>query len=209
MFYLLIVLFAGTLVYISTSERFRSYAKLIAVQGVLLFAIALMELKTLDLGNLIFVSAETLIFKSIVVPYFLFRIINTTKVYKVHPKAFPSFYSLLFSMVGLIISIILSDVLKNPSLDAVFLMIALFTLYTGVLLIITHRRIFSHMIGFLVVENAVFFFSLAVGSEMPMLINIGILLDIFVSVLIIGVLMNRIGTQFSDLESNNLTSLKH
>ena len=209
MFYLLIVLFAGTLVYISTTERFRSYAKLIAVQGVLLFAIALMELKTLDLGNLIFVSAETLIFKSIVVPYFLFRIINTTKVYKVHPKAFPSFYSLLFSMAGLVISIILSNVLKNPSLDAVFLMIALFTLYTGVLLIITHRRIFSHMIGFLVVENAVFFFSLAVGSEMPMLINIGILLDIFVSVLIIGVLMNRIGTQFSDLESNNLTSLKH
>jgi hydrogenase-4 component E len=55
----------------------------------------------------------------------------------------------------------------------------------------------------------VFFFSLAVGSEMPMLINIGILLDIFVSVLIIGVLMNRIGSQFSDLESDNLTSLKH
>ncbi len=65
------------------------------------------------------------------------------------------------------------------------------------------------MVGFLVIENAVFFFSLAVGSEMPMLINIGILLDIFVSVLIIGVLMNHIGSQFTDLESDNLTSLKH
>jgi hydrogenase-4 component E len=209
MFYLLIVLFAGTLVYISTAERFRSYAKLIAVQGILLFGIALIELKTVNLASLIFVSAETLIFKAIVVPYFLFRIINQTKVYKVHPKAFPSFYSLLMSMTGLFVSIILSDILKNPSLDGVFLTIALFTLWTGVLLIITHRRIFSHMVGFLVVENAVFFFSLAVGSEMPMLINIGILLDIFVSVLIIGVLLNRIGTQFSDLESDNLTSLKH
>ncbi len=209
MFYLLIVLFAGTLVYISIAERFRSYAKLIAFQGFLLFAIALIELKTIDLANLIFVSAETLIFKAIIVPYFLFKIINQTKVYKVHPKAFPAFYSLLFTMVGLFISIILSDVLKNPSLDAVFMTIALFTLYTGVLLIITHKRIFSHMIGFLVVENAVFFFSLAIGSEMPMLINIGILLDIFVSVLIIGVLMNHIGNQFSDLESDNLTSLKH
>jgi len=209
MFYMLIVLFAATLVYISTTERFRSYAKLIAMQGVLLFAIALAELKEVNLGNLIFVCAETLIFKTIVVPYFLFRIIDQTKVYKVHPKAFPSFYSLLFSIAGLIISIILSNILKNPSLDAIFLTIALFTLYTGVLLIITHRRIFSHMIGFLVIENAVFFFSLAVGSEMPMLINIGILLDIFVSVLIIGVLMNRIGEQYSDLESGNLTRLKH
>jgi hydrogenase-4 component E len=209
MFYLLIVLFAGTLVYLSIAERFRSYAKLIAAQGVLLFFIALIELKTVSMANLIFVAAETLIFKAIVVPYFLFRIINKTKVYKVHPKAFPSFYSLLFTMAGLFVSIILSNMLKNPSLDALFLTIALFTLYTGVLLIITHRRIFSHMAGFLVVENAVFFFSLAVGSEMPMLINIGILLDIFVSVLIIGVLMNRIGSQFSDLESGNLTSLKH
>ncbi len=209
MFYLLIVLFAGTLVYISIAERFRSYAKLIAFQGFLLFAIALIELKTINLANLIFVSAETLIFKAIIVPYFLFRIINQTKVYKVHPKAFPAFYSLLFTMAGLFISIILSNVLKNPSLDAVFMTIALFTLYTGVLLVITHKRIFSHMIGFLVVENAVFFFSLAIGSEMPMLINIGILLDIFVSVLIIGVLMNHIGNQFSDLESDNLTSLKH
>lgn len=209
MFYLLIVLFAGTLVYLSISERFRSYAKLIATQGVLLFFISLIELKEVNLASLIFVSAETLIFKAIVVPYFLFRIINQTKVYKVHPKAFPSFYSLLFAIAGLFMSIILSNILKNPSLDAVFLTIALFTLFTGVLLIITHRRIFSHMIGFLVVENAVFFFSLAVGNEMPMLINIGILLDIFVSVLIIGVLMNRIGSQFSDLESDNLTSLKH
>ncbi|TSA37077.1 MAG: hypothetical protein D4R64_06250 [Porphyromonadaceae bacterium] len=209
MFYLLFVLFAGTLVYLSIAERFRSYAKLIAVQGFLLFAIALIELKTVNLASLIFVLAETLIFKAIVVPHFLFRIINQTKVYRVHPKAFPAFYSLLFTMAGLFMSIILSNMLKNPSLDAVFLTIALFTLFTGVLLIITHRRIFSHMVGFLVVENAVFFFSLAVGSEMPMLINIGILLDIFVSVLIIGVLMNRIGTQFSDLESDNLTSLKH
>jgi hydrogenase-4 component E len=209
MFHLLIVLFAVTLVYISIAERFRSYAKLIAVQGFLLFGIALIELKTIDLANLIFVSAETLIFKAIIVPYFLFRIINQTKVYKVHPKAFPAFYSLIFTIAGLFISIILSNILKNPSLDAVFMTIALFTLFTGVLLVITHKRIFSHMVGFLVIENAVFFFSLAVGSEMPMLINIGILLDIFVSVLIIGVLMNHIGSQFTGLESDNLTSLKH
>jgi hydrogenase-4 component E len=65
------------------------------------------------------------------------------------------------------------------------------------------------MIGFLVMENAVFMFSMAVGSEMPMLINIGILLDIFVSVLIIGVMINRIGTQYNDLEAENLTRLKH
>ncbi|MFA5815592.1 MAG: NADH-quinone oxidoreductase subunit H [Bacteroidales bacterium] len=216
-FLVLMGTFAMLTGYTSFSDMFMAFHvsgnPIITVFGLigfyLLVQIALIELKTVNMASLIFVSAETLIFKAIIVPYFLFRIINQTKVYKVHSKAFPSFYSLLFTMAGLFVSIILSNILKNPSLDAVFLTIALFTLFTGVLLIITHRRIFSHMVGFLVVENAVFFFSLAVGSEMPMLINIGILLDIFVSVLIIGVLMNRIGTQFSDLESDNLTSLKH
>jgi hydrogenase-4 component E len=65
------------------------------------------------------------------------------------------------------------------------------------------------MIGFLIIENAVFLFSLAIGSEMPFLINIGILLDIVVSVLIIGVFINRIGSKFNDLETENLTDLRH
>ena len=58
MFYLLIVLFAGTLVYLTQAERFRTYAKLVAAQGFLLFAIALIELKTVNLANLIFVAAN-------------------------------------------------------------------------------------------------------------------------------------------------------
>jgi hydrogenase-4 component E len=65
------------------------------------------------------------------------------------------------------------------------------------------------MIGFLIIENAVFMFSMAVGKEMTMLINIGILLDVFVSVLVISILINRIGTEFNKFEVQDLTSLKH
>jgi hydrogenase-4 component E len=48
-----------------------------------------------------------------------------------------------------------------------------------------------------------------VGKEMTMLINIGILLDVFVSVLVISILINRIGTEFNKFEVQDLTSLKH
>ncbi|MFO7617668.1 MAG: hypothetical protein R6V75_10500 [Bacteroidales bacterium] len=206
---LLIILFAITLFYFSIAERFRTYAKLIAVQGVFLFGISFLELKEVNLANFVFIATETLIFKAVVVPVLLYRIINQNKVYRVHPKAVPGFYILILSMIALIISILLSNFLNSRSIDSVYLTVALFTLFTGVILIITHRRIFSHMVGFLLIENAVFLFSLAVGSEMPMLINLGILLDIFASVLIIGVLLNRIGSRYSDLEADNLTRLKH
>jgi len=191
------------------AERFRSYASLIGIQGVLLFGIAFIELTEVNTLNLIFIVTETLLFKAIAVPLLLFRIINKTTVYRVHPKALPGFYSLLIAIGGLLLSIVLSDQMKDKHIDQVYFTIAIFALFTGILLIVTHRRIFSHMIGFLIIENAVFLFSLAIGSEMPFLINIGILLDIVVSVLIIGVFINRIGTKFNDLETENLTDLRH
>jgi len=83
------------------------------------------------------------------------------------------------------------------------MMIALYTLFTGLLLIVTHRLIISHLIGFLIFEYAVFMFSLAVGNEMPMLINIAILLDLFVGVLILGFFGLRLKPR-----SNELTRLK-
>jgi len=68
---------------------------------------------------------------------------------------------------------------------------------------VTHQLIISHLIGFLVIENAVFLFSLAVGNEMPFFINIGILLDLFVGVLILGFFGMRLKPH-----TNELTTLK-
>jgi hydrogenase-4 component E len=203
------ILFALTLIYLSIAERFRSFSKLIAIQGFLLFGIAFLELTEMNTANLIFIVSETIIFKAIIVPMILYQIINRIRIYKVHSKALPGFYSLLFTIIGLFLSIILANSLVDKYTDTVYMTIALFTFFTGLLIIITHKLLFSHMIGFLVIENAVFMFSLAAGKEMPMLINIGILLDIFASVLILGIFINKIGSQHRGLMADTLTSLKH
>lgn len=205
----LLIAFAITLLYISSAERFRTYAKLIAVQGVLLFGIAIVELNEANIGNLIFVAIETLVFKAIMVPYFLFKVINKTKVYRVHNKALPAFYGLILSIFALVLSVFLANKLNNDFGNIAFMTVCLFSLFGGVLLIITHKLLFSHTIGFLVIENGVFLLSILVGAEMPLLINIGILLDVFVSVLIITIFANRIGTKFHDMGTENLTTLKN
>lgn len=182
----LIVTFAVTLIYFASAERLSTYVRLIALHGLLLCGIAVFELKEVNLVNLLFIIAETLFFKAMILPWLLGRIIGRSGVTRVHRQAVPGFYMLLFSIAGLLISVSLARILLNPFINTIYLAIALFTLSTGLLLIVTHQLIISHLIGFLVVENAVFFFSLAVGSEMPMLINIGILLDLFVGALILG-----------------------
>jgi len=199
----LIVLFAVTLIYFASAERLSTYVRLVALQGLLLCGIAVFELKEVNLANLLFIVAETLLFKTLLLPYMLSRIIRKSGVTKVHRQAVPGFYLLLFSIAGLLISVILAVILVNPFINSIYLAIALFTLLTGLLLIVTHKLIISHLIGFLVVENAVFLFSLAIGNEMPMLINIGILLDIFVGVLILGFFGLRLKPH-----TNELTMLK-
>jgi len=182
----LAVTFAITLIYFASAERLSTYVRLIALHGLLLCGIAVFELKEVNWFNLLFIVAETLFFKAMILPWLLSRIIGRSGVTRVHRQSVPGFYLLLFSIAGLLISVSLARILLNPFINTIYLAIALFSLYTGLLLIVTHQLIISHLIGFLVVENAVFLFSLAVGSEMPMLINIGILLDLFVGALILG-----------------------
>ena len=89
--------------------------------------------------------------------------------------------------------------MNSTPYNLLFFIVSFFAVYTGLFLIISHRKIFSHLVGFLVIENAVLLLSLAVGSEIPMLINIGILLDIFVSVLILGIFVMRLRQHIDDL----------
>lgn len=196
---LLIITFAVTLIYLSMTERFPIYAGLIGFQGVLLFALSFLELDTITPGTLLFVASETLLFKVLIVPWLLFRIIRKTGETRVHEKALPGFYSLLFISLGLLLSIVISYSMKSSPSNMIYFIVALFAVFTGMFMIISHRKIFSHLVGFLVIENAVLLLSLAIGSEMPMLINVGILLDIFVSVLILGIFVMRLKQHASDL----------
>ena len=189
---LLVIVFAITLIYLSVTERFRIYAGLVGLQGFLLFLLSFIELDKITLGTLLFVAIETLLFKVVIVPYLLFRIIKKTGVARVHEKALPAFYSLLFVSLGLLLSIVVSFSMNTARNTMIYFIVSFFALYTGLFLIISHRKIFSHLVGFLVIENAVLLLSLAIGSEIPMLINIGILLDIFVSVLILGIFVMRL-----------------
>ncbi len=199
----LVVLFAITLIYFASAERLINYIRLIGLQGILLCGIAIFELKEINTANLIFIASESLIFKAILIPYLLTRIIKRSGVTKVHRLAIPAFYTIIFSIIALLISVGLAYSLINSFVNTIYMAIALYTLFTGLLLIVTHKLIISHLIGFLIVENAVFLFSLSIGNEMPMLINIGILLDIFVGVLILGFFGLRLKPH-----TNELTMLK-
>jgi hydrogenase-4 component E len=60
----------------------------------------------------------------------------------------------------------------------------------------------------MILENGVFLLSLKLVKEMPYMVNIGILLDLFVAVILLGMFLTRINNEFDEMHVDNLTNLK-
>mgnify|MGYP001056691563 CR=1 FL=1 len=97
-------------------------------------------------------------------------------------------------------------VLLTAAAILVFFGVAFYSLLSGLILIVMRRRIFSHMVGFLVIENGVFLFSMAVGVEMPSMIEIAIMLDILITIL--RLFLTKIGARFRIGDTDLLTNVK-
>ena len=204
----LIILYVISLVYVAMVERFRSYATIIAFQGWILLGIALLRLHTLNWVELSFVILETLIFKAIIVPAILMRVIKQTRINRINTSGRSQFNSLMLSFAALVASAITTYYVADSSVHMIFFGVALYALLSGLILIVLRSRIFTHIVGFLVIENGVFLFSMAIGVEMPMLITAAIMLDILMSVLMLGMFMTKGDSQIHTDNSDSLTHVK-
>ena len=204
----LIILYVISLIYTSMVERFRNYATIIAFQGWILLGIALLRLHSLNWMELSFIILETLIFKAVIVPAILMRVIRRTKINRINTSGRSQFNSLSLSFAALVASAITTYYVADSSVHMIFFGVALYALLSGLILIVLRSRIFTHMVGFLVIENGVFLFSMAIGVEMPILINAAIMLDILMSVLMLGMFMTKVGSQIHTDNSDSLTYVK-
>ena len=208
MIHVLLIIFLITLFYMAIANRILTYVNVLALQGVILFVVIFLQLKEFDTFNLIIILLETIVFKAIAVPLFLAYVLKRNKITREAEPYLPNFVSLLITTLIVVITILLSNSIKDTHLDKIFFVVALSTLFTGLYFIASRRKIITHVIGYLIIENGVFVLSLSVGNEMPMLVNLGIMLDIFASVFILGIFLNKIGDVFKDVDVNQLSNLK-
>jgi len=204
----LLIVFIITLFYLSIANRLLSYTKVLAVQGVLLFFVVFLQLNEINTLNLVLIMLETIVFKAVAVPMFLAYLLRRNNITREAEPYLPNFVSLLITTAIVIATILLSNSIKDTHLDKMFFVVALSTIFSGLYIIASRRKIITHVMGYMTIENGVFVLSLAVGNEMPHLVNLGIMLDIFASVLILGIFLNKIGDVFKDVDVEQLTNLK-
>ena len=78
----------------------------------------------------------------------------------------------------------------------------------SLILITVKHKVISNVIDFITMENGIFLLSLSVAKEMPMIVNLGVLLDLFIAVFILGLLVKHINTKFDDMEVSHLSDLR-
>lgn len=205
---ILLITFAISLIFISVSNRLLGFIKILALQGVILFVVSFIELHEINTVNLVFILLETIVFKTFAVPLFLNYVIKRNKITREAEPYLPNFISLIIVTLIIIVTFLLSNTIKDPHLNKIYFITALSSLFTGLYIIVSRKKIITHVMGFLVIENGVFALSLAVGTEMPMLVNTGVLLDLFVSVLLLGIFINKIGDVHKGVEGEQLRQLK-
>jgi hydrogenase-4 component E len=204
----LLITFTISLLYLAIANRLLTYIKAIAFQGVILFGVAFIELSEINIVNLIFILLETIVFKTIAVPLFLKYVIDKNRISREAEPYLPNFISLIVVTMIIVVTFLLSNMISDVHLKKIYFVVALSALFSGLYIITTRKKIITHVMGYLVIENGVFILSLAVGNEMPMLVNMGILLDIFVTVFLLGIFVNKVGDVLKDVDVDQLKNLK-
>jgi hydrogenase-4 component E len=85
---------------------------------------------------------------------------------------------------------------------------AMSILFTGVLLMLARRIAISQITGFLVLENGIYLFALTQTHGMPLIIEMGALLELLGGVMIFGLLTFRIKKSFEHIDVTQLSELR-
>jgi hydrogenase-4 component E len=204
----LLIIFIISLLYVSIANRIITYVRVLALQGFILFGVTYLQLQEIQTWNLVLILLETIVFKALAVPIFLGYLIKRNKITRETEPYLPHFISLIIITIIVVITVLLANSIQDTHLDKIFFIVSLSTLFTGLYFIASRKKIITHVMGYLMIENGVFILSLAVGNEMPNMVNLGIMLDVFASVLILGIFLNKIGDVFKDADVDQLRNLK-
>jgi hydrogenase-4 component E len=86
--------------------------------------------------------------------------------------------------------------------------VALFTIMVGLLLIVSRRKAVMQTLGYLAMENGIYAFGLAFAVEEPLLVEMGVLLDVFVAVFVMGIAIHHISREFDHIDTDRLSELR-
>jgi len=190
--------------------RLRSCIRTVAVQGAIIGLLPLLVSSGAFNLRLTLVAAVSVALKGVVFPLLLLRAMRSANVRHEVDPVIGHAASILAGLVLTGASFWIASRLRLPivPVSELVLPVALSTILCGFLLIVSRGQALSQVVGYLVLENGIYIFGTALAHEEPLLIEMGVLLDVLVAVLVMGVAVFHISREFHHIDVDQLSQLK-
>ena len=207
---LILVLVVLTNLKLLASSRLGASIRVVAAQGMVLGLLpVLAHVDELSL-HFVAMAVGTIVLKGMVFPWLLFRALREAEVAREVEPYVGYITSILVGLIALAASFWLGGRLPLTTAGVSPLLVpsALFSIRAGLFLIVARKRAVNQVLGFLVLENGIYTFGVGVVSETPFLVELGVLLDAFVAVFVMGIAVYHINREFDHIETDRLDQLK-
>ncbi len=203
------ILFCLSLFYVSITSRVKAYVNVLRVQGLILAVLMIIPfIYNFSIYGII-LPVTILLIKVYIIPRYINKIIvNLDIKRRIEPSIQPMVFFPLVIATMIIIFIASNVLSKSTALDVIPFASGFSAIVVGIYIIMFRKKLIVHVCGFLILENGIFLFSSAAASEMPMMLELGTLLDIFVVVFLMGIALNGISSTFEGFEVKHLGRLK-
>jgi hydrogenase-4 component E len=190
------------------TSRLSTCIRAIGLQGLLLalLPLALHPGWSLHIAGLAFGTA---VVKAVVLPWFLSWAIREANARREVEPLVGFVTSVLLGAVAVAVSFVVAPQLPLPDREGTLLVaVALSNVLTGLIVLTSRLKAVAQVVGYLMLENGIFVFGLTQTDRVPFLLELGVLLDVFVGVFIMGIVVFHINREFDSLSSARLEELK-
>ncbi len=191
------------------ASRMRSVIGATALQGVCLGVLAITAHASITV-EVVAVGLAAIAIKAVVIPRLLYKAMRDAAIVRDVEPLIGLIPSLVIGALGTVASVIFAQTLPlTPALEGSLILPSSFaTVLTGCIVLTTRRKAITQVVGYLILENGIFIMGLALLDALPFLVELGVLLDLFVAIFVMGIIINHVSRDFGTTDAAELSSLK-
>ena len=195
------------------SNRLMALVKIMAFQGIVVSLIPLFleQHWPMSTGSIFFLQIMLLI-KGLLIPGFLYAAVNKIKIKREIEPIIGYNASLIFGLVFILTAAFITERLQIslPVKHKLLMITAVTTLAAGLFLLMSRKKAITQVIGYLMMENGIYLIGTALAKETHTLyvVEFGVLLDLLVGIMIMGIILHNINSSYDDVDTALLGKLK-
>lgn len=191
-------------------RRILSLINLFALQGALLALSTFIVANSTGQHHLYYSAGLTLLLKVLVLPWLLHRLIRRLNVKRDVETLINIPTTMLTGLALVVFAFNLAAPISQlaQGITRGLIGIALASVLLSLLMMLTRRKAVSQVVAFLSLENGLFFAATSATHGMPLVVELGIALDVLIATLIFGIFFFQIRETFDSLDITNMERLK-